>query len=712
MSKIDLDRMTREMLADESKHHGESAYEESSYHDDSENENFDDLDDPDDLEDFEDSVDLATGEECRFLNRRSRSEEHEDDDGKAWWYTPCGIGCAILAVIILLIVLAVFFVVCRDNWSPVQKQETGTEEPASTEGKDNAVPKDESVSGNDSVSENDAVSGNDSDAINDISNSEKSSEDLEESDVVIDSRKPIKVKVIINNIETEYGMPLMTLSYEVEGVKKETLSKYIVLTKAPGNNVGEYAITGTCTAPSLYNVEFVSGKYTIIPRKVILQADNKESVVGEALKPLTYTTVSGSIVKGDKVVNLSTSADPKKAGIYEIVGKCTNTNYNLTVKKGKYTVKAKGSSSSETKPIDVTVKILDKSSYYGDKIANLDFSVTKGDVKKEDLKNYIKLTKASGNKVGNYDITGKCTDTGKYNVTFTKGTYTIKARKLSVSIDNKESFVGDKLAKLTYSVKSGSVVAGDKCIELSTSADPAKAGTYEIVGKCINSNYNATIENKGVYIVKEKEVQAVAVTVQIENKTSTYGDSIVGLDFSVVSGDVTKAQLDPYITLLKEGDNNVGDHKIKGTCSDTAKYNVTFIEGTYTITQRSISVKIDDKQTYEGDALDELTYSVTSGNEVNGDKAVYLTTSAKPESIGEYTIDVSFNSNYAVQIESGGTYRVKAKPHLPEDKDEEVENPSDGPQDDEEDVKPNQPTISEPEEGSEGEEVQPSTSTP
>ena len=85
-------------------------------------------------------------------------------------------------------------------------------------------------------------------------------------------------------------------------------------------------------------MEFVSGKYTIIPREVTLQADNKESFVGEALKPLTYTTLSGSIVKGDTVVTLSTSADSKKAGTYDIVGKCINTNYKLTVKVGKYTV--------------------------------------------------------------------------------------------------------------------------------------------------------------------------------------------------------------------------------------------------------------------------------------------------------------------------------------------------------------------------------------
>lgn len=698
----DLDRLTRQALAKESAENESKGQEESAYYDDSDY--YDDSED----DDFDNAADFANDdEEYRFLHRPSSKSEDEDDDHESLGFK---VGCIILAII-AVILLAVVFVGCRDGWIPSL---VPTEEPQVSEknSKEEEGAEDNFVSGNsvseNSVSENSVIESSVSKKPE--SKSPTTGNKSKPKDSAVTSQKPIKVKVKINSIKTVYGAPLMTLSYEVEGVKKETLSKYIVLTKAPGNNVGEYAITGTCTAPSLYNVEFVSGKYTIIPREVTLQADNKESFVGEALKPLTYTTVSGSIVKGDTVVTLSTSADSKKAGTYDIVGKCINTNYKLTVKVGKYTVKAKGSSSSETKPIDVAVKISDKSSYYGDKIAELDFSVTKGDVKKDDLKNYIKLTKASGDKVGNYDITGKCTDTGKYNVTFTKGTYTIKARKLSVSIDNKESFVGDKLATLTYSVKSGSVVSGDKCIELSTSADPAKAGTYEIVGKCINSNYNATIENKGVYTVKEKEVQAVAVTVQIENKTSTYGDSIVGLDFSVVGGDVTKAEIAPYITLSKEGDNNVGDHKISGTCSDTSKYNVTFKEGTYTITQRSISVKIDDKQTYEGDPLDKLTYTVTSGNEVNGDEAISLTTSAKSESIGEYTIDVSFNPNYDVQIESGGTYRVKAKPQPPKDENEEVENPpSGGPQDNEEVIKPNQPTDSEPEESNE--QMQPTSTT-
>ena len=507
----------------------------------------------------------------------------------------------------------------------------------------------------------------------------------------------IKVTVTIKNIISVYGDEFKALDYEISAgnITKSELSKYITLTKQGGKNAGQYWITGTCNAPNLFDVTFVPGVYTITLRDVTVQAENKESLVGEKLEPLTYTTISGSIVNGDKVVELSSKANSSKAGTYDIVGKCINPNYNLTIKVGKYMVKAKGSA-SDTKPSDtkpsVTVKIDNKESYYGDKITSLSFSVTKGDVKKDELKKYIRLEKADGNSVGNYAITGKCTDDSKYKVSFENvGTYTIKPRKLSIKVDNKESFVGETLATLTYSVKSGSVVSGDKCIELSTNADSAKTGTYDIVGICVNSNYEATIE-KGVYTVKEKPVEKV--TVQIGNVTVTYGESAEP-DFSVISGNVTKEEIAPYINLSKEGDNNVGTNKITGTCSDTSKYNVTFIEGTYTITQRIIVVKADDKMTYEGEALAELTYMLTAGSIVAGDNVISLATTATPTAVGEYPITIRcLNSNYVLQAENG-TYRVKAKPQPPKDDEEEVEgdtsssSPSEseeGPKDEDEEV--------------------------
>lgn len=674
------------------------------------------------FDDFD--IEEITDDECDDSYEDEAEDEDEDedeDDGAAWWFKPLGIICALVLVILVLVLAAVWVVRHNNGFNIIvpESEETesaGTNPTEETEGFEE--PEEGTEKENDSIFE-DSISKN-SVSENDTSSKSKPGKQPTETATSSKMRKPIKVTVKINNIKSVYGATI-PLSYEVEGVDKEKVSKYIVLTKAPGNNVGTYDITGTCNAPNLYDVTFISGKYTIIPREVTIQADDKESFVGEKLKDLTYTVSKGSIVKGDKVVSLSTNADASKVGTYKIEGKCINSNYNLTVKVGKYTIKAKGSSSdtkpSDTKPISVTVKIDNKESYYGDKIVSLSFSVTKGDVNKEELSKYITLTKASGKDVGNYKITGKCTDTGKYNVTFTDGTYTIKARKLSISVDNKESFVGEELKKLTYSVKSGSVIAGDDVVDLSTNADPTKVGTYDITAKSKSSNYDVTIANKGVYTVKEKP--AKDITIQIESKTSTYGDSIVGLDFSIAGGDVTKAEIAPYITLSKEGDNNVGNHRITGTCSDTGKYNVTFIEGTYTINPRSISVKADDKQTYEGDPLADLTYTLTSGSIVNGDDVISLSSNATPSAVGEHLIVVECkNSNYVLQSENG-TYRVKAKPQPPKDDEEEVggETPS-GPSDDEESVEPNNPTPSAPKESEEtvlideGEEVQPSAPTP
>lgn len=534
------------------------------------------------------------------------------------------------------------------------------------------------------------------------------------------TQKPIKVTVTIKNIISVYGDEFKALDYEITStsgnVTKSELSKYITLTKQDGKTVGQYWITGTCIAPSLFDVKFIPGIYTINLREVTLQAENKESYVGEKLKDLTYTVLKGSIVNGDEVVKLYIEGDPTKVGTYDIKDKWKNPNYTLTVKVGKYTVKEKSSSSGseETKPIDVTVKILDKSSYYGDTIVAPDFSITKGNVEKSVLAKYITLKKDNGNNVGSYKITAKCKDTGgKYKITVENvGTYTIKARKLSIKVDNKESFVGETLATPTYSVISGSVVAGDDVIEFSTNADSSKAGTYYITAKSKNSNYNVNISNKGVYTVKKKDV-----TVKIENATVTYGES-VDPDFSVLSADVTKDEIDPYITLSKEGGNNVGSYRIIATCSDNNKYNVTFIEGTYTITQRIIVVKADDKMTYEGEALADLTYTLTSGSIIAGDNVISLSTTATPTALGEYPITVScLNSNYVLHSENG-TYRVKAKPQPPKDEEEEVgESSSSGPSDEEDDVEPNKPTPSAPKESETGltdeeEEVLPTTSTP
>ncbi len=213
---------------------------------------------------------------------------------------------------------------------------------------------------------------------------------------------------------------------------------------------------------------------------------------------------------------------------------------------------------------------------------------------------------------------------------------------------------------------------------------------------------------------KEEPVKEICVKVKIFDKTSVYGEALEDLDFSV-SGDVTKAEIKPYIHLKKDDGNNVGNYKIKGSCSKK-DWKVEFEYGTYTITPRSISLKIDDKDSKEGENLQLLTYSVTSGSIVNNDTVVSLSTDADSSVPGTYSIvGRSINSNYTVQIEGNAIYRVKPAPHIPEDDEEEVgpgsgDNPS-GPIDPGEEVNPSNPTPSAPSDPKDEEESNSSDDT-
>ncbi len=553
----------------------------------------------------------------------------------------------------------------------------------------------------------------------------------------------LKVTAKLGDLSSVFGekidltTPNITIISGISGKEVEKFKETISVTKEKGETVKKYKLTPICSAPDKYDVTWVGDAwYTIVQRPANAIIHNKQSYAGEKLEPLTCEV--SNLAPGDKssdVISLDTKADLNKVGKYDILGTCKNPNYKMIteIPKGTYTVIAKSNTqpnkpdkpSKPDKPlIDVTLKVQNIYQTYGESEKTLSVKVVKGSMTEAEINKYVKLRKDSGTSVGEYKITHTCTaPLDKFNITWQEGSYYIVARKVSIQVDDKESFVGDKLATPTYSIISGSVVSGDECIRLTTNADASKVGKYEINATCINSNYDITA-NKGVYTVKAKP--AIPVTIKIESKTSIYGDSIVELDFSISSGDVTKVQIAPYITLTKEGDNNVGSHKITGSCSDP-KYNVTFIEGEYTITQRSISVKADDKLTYEGEPLAELTYMLTSGSIVEGDTVISLSTTATPTSIGEYPITIGIlNSNYVIQSEEG-KYRVKAKPQPP--KDEEVEiggddsssSPSEseegeGPKDEEEEAKPTHPTPSQPEDdtsvSSEEEEVDIEPSSP
>ena len=406
-------------------------------------------------------------------------------------------------------------------------------------------------------------------------------------------------------------------------------------------NVGEYTITAKFTVDTEHYEEIPDMVATlkIEKAKVTVTIDDKTSVYGEDIVELTSQVTEGTVVEGDDLgVNL-TKLEGNNVGEYDITGTASNTNYNVTFVNGTYTITER----------EVTITIDDKTSVYGEDIVELTSQVTEGNIVNNDELG-IDLTKAEGNNVGEYEITGTASNTN-YNVTFVNGTYTITEREVTITIDNKTSVYGEDIVELTSQVTEGNIVNNDDLgIDL-TKAEGTNVGEYEITGTASNTNYNVTFVN-GTYTITQREI-----TITIDDKTTVYGEEIVELTSQVTEGNIVNND-ELGIDLTKAEGNNVGEYEITGTANNT-NYNVTFVNGTYTITPREVTITIDDKTSVYGEDIVDLTSQVTSGSVINNDDLGINLTKAEGTNAGEYEITgTASNTNYNVTF-INGTYTIQ-----------------------------------------------------
>ena len=466
------------------------------------------------------------------------------------------------------------------------------------------------------------------------------------------TERPITVS--IEDKTSVYGDTLATLTAKVTGLGlvDDASSVYSLTTSASSkSDVDSYAITGT-QLNSNYDITFSNGNYTITARPITVEVEGKSSVYGDSIVNLTAkVTGRGLVDDASKVYSLATTAKAtSNVGSYEITGTQLDTNYTITFKNANYTITAR----------PITVTIANKTSVYGNSTEALTANVTSGELVNGDSNVYTLSTTAnSTSSVGSYTITGTRTNTN-YNITFVKGSYSITARLITVKIADKTSVYGDSIVALTASITDGELVNGDlesATYTLSTTAkSTSNVGNYIINGTRTNTNYNI------IFVKGNYEITARPITVTIADKTSVYGDTLATLTASVTTGKLVNNDIASSVYTLSTTATTaspVGNYEIAGT-PNNANYNVTFVDGTYAITARPITVTIANKTSVYGEAIATLTANVTSGTIVNNDSNVYtLSTAAKTTSnVGTYDIaGTSNNTNYNVTFVNG-TYTI------------------------------------------------------
>jgi|GEM_PF-7111115 len=399
---------------------------------------------------------------------------------------------------------------------------------------------------------------------------------------------------------------------------------------------------------------FTVGEYvppTPTPTPITIEIDDKTSAYGDDILLLTASVVSGELKDGDDLYSVVTLAKESgdSVGTYDIVVSASDENYDVTWEPATYTITQK----------QITVEIDDKTSAYGDDILPLTASVVSGELKDgDDLYSVVTLAKESGDSVGTYDIVVSASDEN-YDVTWEPATYTITQRQITVEIDDKESAYGEAFATLTAKLTSGTLASGDELSDVVNlqKEEGNNVSSYAITLSVINDNYSVSYE-PATYAITQRQI-----TVEIDDKESVYGDTLATLTAKLTSGTLANGdELADVVNLQKEDGNNVSSYAITLSVID-GNYAVSYEPATYTITQRQITVEIDDKESVYGEAFATLTAKLTSGTLANGDELTDVVNLQKEEGndVATYAITLSvINDNYSVSYKPA-TYTINQR---------------------------------------------------
>jgi hypothetical protein len=226
-----------------------------------------------------------------------------------------------------------------------------------------------------------------------------------------------KVAIVTANSDTvTYNGQAQTISgFTATGlVNDETIEVLdgVSGTTATGTNAGTYntALTGT---DENYNLVFEDGSLVIGKKDATVTADDLTKIYGATDATLTYTT--DGLVGSDTLIGSLTREVGENVGEYVISEDTTlaNSNYTITFENGTYTITPKA----------ITVTAQDKSKLSGEIDPALTF-VASGLVGNDTLNG--KLSRTTGESVGNYAISKGSLANSNYALNFVNGNFEIK----------------------------------------------------------------------------------------------------------------------------------------------------------------------------------------------------------------------------------------------------------------------------------------------
>ncbi|HCL3264644.1 two-partner secretion system adhesin CdrA [Pseudomonas aeruginosa] len=419
-------------------------------------------------------------------------------------------------------------------------------------------------------------------------------------------------------------------------------------TATQASNVGQYAITGNANGSEYFSQRYQlvrqDGKLTVTPAQLIVSADAKTKVYGDADPTLTYQ-VSG-LKNSDTAAGVLSGNLGRVAG--ENVGNYGILQGGLGLNTANYTLSYVGNDLRIT-PAQLNVIADAKTKVYGDLDPALTYQVSglkRGDTAGAVL-NGGSLSRVAGENVGVYGINqgGLGLVSGNYTLNYQGNNLTITKALLNVIADAKTKVYGDADPALTYQVSglkngdtAGAVLNGGSLSRVAGE----NVGVYGInqggLG-LLSANYDLSYQGNNLTITK------ALLNVIADAKTKVYGDADPSLTYQVSglkNGDTAGAVLNGG-SLSRVAGENVGVYGINqgDLALNSGNYDLSYQGNNLTITKALLNVIADAKTKVYGDADPSLTYQVsglkngdTAGAVLNGGGLVRVS----GENVGNYAI--------------------------------------------------------------------------
>jgi len=176
---------------------------------------------------------------------------------------------------------------------------------------------------------------------------------------------PRSLNIFANAQAKTYGDPDPTLTTYIEGSLKDGDALTGSLVRAPGENVGTYAITkGTLSLSNNYTYTFTGGNFTINKKTINVTANAKSKTFGDPEPTLNY--IADALLNGESFSGSLSRAPGENIGTYAIA-------QNTLAISNNYAINYTGADLSITKKI-ITVTANAKSKTYGQTDPILDYT--------------------------------------------------------------------------------------------------------------------------------------------------------------------------------------------------------------------------------------------------------------------------------------------------------------------------------------------------